>query len=469
MPRPFALVSCDEELIEQMASEVASPQESVLIPFELADPAASYALSAATPVTFLDVRSSEDLSLADSFLRQLMQHPDKVVTVVPICDGGYPQKLATMLDMLATSVVQYPLDEVQITDALSFLSERHQARSGRKIPEECLIEAGELGFRTFTPELFPILDQLVRVASRNVTLLLVGETGSGKTTLARLLHMMSQRRDKPFHNVACGALPRELIESELFGHVRGAFTGADRSKVGRFEAAGNGTLLLDEIDVLGPKEQAKLLKVIESGEFELVGSNETRVSAARLIVASNVDLDKLTAEERFRSDLYYRLNVLEFRLPLLRDRPLDIVQLAMQFVDECCLEHGIEVQTVDLDFLDAIQRYSWPGNLRELKNHMQRAVLLSTDGRLTINDLSHAIISAQFDEEAKDEQKAAAEWSLSDRVARSEQQMLDEALRANNYKRTATAKALGLSRVGLYKKMRKYGMLDNQKETASLS
>lgn len=468
MPRSFALVSQDDQLLEQLASEEVISSDSERSSFPVASQAAAHALSTAAPVTFLDVRSSADLSLAESFLRQLMEHPEKVVTIVPVCDGGYPQSLAAMLDMLATAVVQFPFRKSQIADAMSFLSERHQARAGRKIPDECLIEAGELKFRTYTPELFPMLDQLVRVASRNVTLLLVGETGSGKTTLARLLHHLSQRRDKPFHNVACGALPRELIESELFGHVRGAFTGADRSKVGRFEAAGNGTLLLDEIDILGPKEQAKLLKVIESGEFELVGSNETRVSAARLIVASNVELDKLAAEDRFRSDLYYRLNVLEFRLPLLRDRPLDIVQLAMQFVDECCLEHGIEITTVDLDFLDAIQRYSWPGNLRELKNHMQRAVLLSADGRLTINDLSHTVINAQFDDDSKDEQNAATEWSLSDRVARSEQKMLDEALRANNFKRTATAKALGLSRVGLYKKMRKYGMLDNQKETASM-
>lgn len=469
MPRPFALVSIDDQFSYEFDSSVAAPLEVKPTRFDAADAACEYALSSEFPVTFLDVRSSADISLAEEFLQKLMASPDKVVTLVPICDDGYPQKLATYLDMLATAVVEYPFDELKVTDALEFLSNRQQAKTGCKIPQSCTIEGGELSFKTYTPELFPVLDQIVRVASRNVTLLLVGETGSGKTTLARLLHMLSQRRDKPFHNVACGALPRDLIESELFGHVRGAFTGADRSKVGRFEAAGNGTLLLDEIDILGPKEQGKLLKVIESGEFELVGSNETRTSLARLIVASNVDLDRLTAEDRFRTDLYYRLNVLEFRLPLLRERPLDIVQLAMQFVDECCAEHGIEINAVDLDFLEAIKRYGWPGNLRELKNHMQRAVLLSSDERLTVNDLSHGVIAAQFEETVHEEKATTSEWSLSDRVARTERQMLDEALRANNHKRTATAKALGLSRVGLYKKMRKYGMLDNQNETAGIS
>lgn len=469
MPRPFALVSRDEQLLDQFRSEVAAPAGSAVTHFGSAEPAASQALNSAGPVTFLDVRSSADLELAGDFLQQLMTQHGSVVTLIPICDGGYPRQLAATLNLLAAATLQIPFNETEIAEALQFLSARHQARSGRKIPECCSIEAGDLSLTTFTEELFPVLDQLVRVASRHVTLLLVGETGSGKTTLARLIHLLSQRSDKPFHNVACGALPRDLIESELFGHVRGAFTGADRSKVGRFEAADNGTLLLDEIDILGPKEQGKLLKVIESGEFELVGSNETRTSSARLIVASNVDLDKLTSEDRFRTDLYYRLNVLEFRLPLLRDRPLDIVQLAMQFVDDCCTEHGIEIEAVDLDYLEAIQRYTWPGNLRELKNHMQRAVLLSSDGRLTVNDLSHTVINAQFEEAARQEQKAATEWSLSDRVARSERQMLDEALSAHNFKRTATAKALGLSRVGLYKKMKKYGMLDNQRDTAGVS
>jgi DNA-binding NtrC family response regulator len=292
MARPFALVSRDEQFFIQFSAAIFPSFDTTPANFDSADAACKFALNSDTPVTFVDVRSTADLKLAGDFLNQLMEHPDAVVKVIPVCDGGYPRQLATTMDMLATEAIQYPFEESQIVSSLEFLSQRHQAQAGRKVPRSSTIDAGELSLTTFTPELFPVLEQLLRVASRNVTLLLVGETGSGKTTLAQLIHLHSQRRDKPFHNVACGALPRALIESELFGHVRGAFTGADRSKVGRFEAAGNGTLLLDEIDILGPKEQGKLLKVIETGEFELVGSNETRVSAARLIVASNVDLDQ---------------------------------------------------------------------------------------------------------------------------------------------------------------------------------
>lgn len=325
-------------------------------------------------------------------------------------------------------------------------------------PERRLVEAGGICFVTQTRALFPMLDRLLRVAGYDVTILLVGETGSGKTTLARLVHELSPRSDEPFQNVACGALPQDLIESELFGHVRGAFTGAERSKIGRFEAAGRGTLLLDEIDVLGPKEQTKLLRVIETGEFEPVGSTETRTSKARLIVASNTDLETLVDTKKFRSDLYYRLNVLQFRLLPLRERRRDIVPLALQFIEECRRQHGVEIQGVDREFLDVLQRYPWPGNLREMKNHIQRAALFCEDGVLKVDDLSAAIRQPSNDDESSG--KNAAPRSLADHVARNERQILEEALRQHGYKRTATAKALGISRVGLYKKMRKYNLLD---------
>jgi transcriptional regulator with PAS, ATPase and Fis domain len=184
---------------------------------------------------------------------------------------------------------------------------------------------------TFTPEMFEILDELKVAARHEVTVLLIGETGSGKTYLARLIHELSERRDQRFCTVACGALPPDLIESELFGYVKGAFTGADKDREGKFAAAGKGTLLLDEIDALTPEQQAKLLRVIETGEYEQVGSNETKRSEARLVVASNYNLEDLVKQGTFRTDLYYRLNILSFRLLPLRERPWDIEYLARRF------------------------------------------------------------------------------------------------------------------------------------------
>ncbi|MDA7527386.1 sigma-54 dependent transcriptional regulator [bacterium] len=329
----------------------------------------------------------------------------------------------------------------------------------KTIPALHKMEGTEVTISSREVKFFQALEDLKRIAHRNVTLLIVGETGTGKTTLARIIHDRSPRRDRSFQHLACGALPSDIIESELFGHTRGAFTGADRNKIGRFQAAGQGTLLLDEIDVLDVKQQAKLLKVIETGEYEMVGSTEPRQSEARLIVASNVNLEQLADAEDFRPDLYYRLSVLEFRLLPLRERKVDIIHLAMQFVKEYCAEHEIEVRSVDFDFLDVLQGYHWPGNIRELKNHIRRAVLFCEDGRLTVNDLSPKLIQSQFNEKPAPK-KVKVKQTLADQVAQSEHDLLIEALSANENNRTRTAKALGISRVGLYKKLRKHGLVE---------
>ncbi len=318
-------------------------------------------------------------------------------------------------------------------------------------------------YRTNTPEVAELLDSVVRMAAHDVTLLLVGETGTGKTTLARLIHELSPRHESRLLTVACGAMPRDLIETELFGHVKGAFTSAERSKIGKFEAAEDGTLLLDEIDVLGPAQQVKLLRVIETGEFEPVGCNDTRHSRARLIVASNVNLKALVDRNEFRADLYYRLNMLEFRIPPLRERAADIVPLALGFIEELCQVHEVDIHRIHPEFLDCLQRYNWPGNIRELKNYIRRAILFCRSGELTRVDLAPHLIEASAGGPSAERSAAAGKPNehapLTQRVAHSERMMLEEALRKFDNNRTATATALGLSRVGLYKKLKRHGML----------
>ena len=241
---------------------------------------------------------------------------------------------------------------------------------------------------TFTPEMFDMMDEIKVAARHNVTVLLIGETGSGKTFLARLIHELSDRREDRFCTVACGALPPDLIESELFGYVKGAFTGADRDREGKFAAAGRGTLLLDEIDVLPLEQQAKLLRVIETGEYEPVGSNETQYSQARLIVASNYNLEELVRAGSFRTDLYYRLNILNFRLLPLRQRPWDIEYLARKFALEHSRTHGIPLRSIEPAFLETLRAYHWPGNIREMENVVRRAVLYCHRGVLTVQRLA---------------------------------------------------------------------------------
>lgn len=413
-------------------------------------------LRSAQPATLLvDVRCRLEHAATRELLEGLLTRPVAALNVVTFGDAALPREIAVPADLLAAHhvTVSSALADSLLGDA--FLREFLNGRRPQPLPESRSVEAGDVRLQTFTPAFFHVVDDLVRVAHRDVTLLLVGETGTGKTTLARFIHLRSPRADRPFQNLACGALPSDLIESELFGHVRGAFTGADRNKIGRFEAAGRGTLLLDEIDVLDPKQQAKLLKVIETGEYEMVGSTESRHSDARLIVASNVNLEDLMRKSQFRSDLYYRLNVLEFRLPPLRERPLDIVPLALEFADEFCRAHQIVIRRIHRDFLQALRRHRWPGNLRELKNHIHRAVLYCEQEELTVRDLSASVIRSQFEPQ---ESTAERGWSLADRIARSERELLQQALKANGDNRTRTAKALGISRVGLYKKLRRLGL-----------
>jgi DNA-binding NtrC family response regulator len=319
-------------------------------------------------------------------------------------------------------------------------------------------------FETNTVALRRMLVDLETAAGYDVTILLIGETGSGKTFLSRLVHEVSPRRNEPFLHVACGALPADLIESELFGHVKGAFTSAHADKDGKFVAARRGTILLDEIDVLGPEQQVKLLRVIESGEFEPVGSNRTLRCEARLIVASNLDLAPLVEQGRFRPDLYYRLNMLKFELLPLRKRLPDLVPLARKFIAEMSAKHRIKIERIDEGLFDTMLRYPWPGNVRELENVIQRAVIYCRGGVLLAEHLPPHILACQAGPSAETRSPEAPEAThgskglLGRQVAMSERELIEQTLFKFNNSRTSTAKALGISRVTLYNKMKKYGM-----------
>jgi transcriptional regulator with PAS, ATPase and Fis domain len=232
-----------------------------------------------------------------------------------------------------------------------------------------------------------LFEQMKLVAPTRSSVLVIGESGTGKELVANALHRASPRRNERILAINCGAIPSDILESELFGHERGAFTGAVSRKIGKFELAHRGSLFLDEISELYPELQVKLLRVLEERQVMRVGGSELIDVDFRLIAATNRDLEKEVADGRFREDLYYRLKVVTLRIPPLRERPSDVPPLLEHFLVQFCQEHGKPPKTLSAEALELLSRYPWPGNVRELKNVMESVVVFHQDGEVTLNDL----------------------------------------------------------------------------------
>ena len=316
-----------------------------------------------------------------------------------------------------------------------------------------------------TPSLAPMADQLSIAAAHDVTVLIEGESGTGKTFLARLLHDCSPRRANRFLSISCGALPGNQVASEFFGHVPGAFTGADAARVGRFTAAGEGTILLDEIDTLEPEHQANLLRVIETGEFEPVGGTETHTCRARIIASTNQSLNHAVERGCFRHELYYRLHVLSFHLPPLRHRPEDIGPLARGMAARYGTKFGKRLYRVCPEALRALEAFPWPGNIRQLENVIQQAALTSSGEELKLHHLSPLVTTSQADVPTSGMPGLGGYGgTLKESRAAMERTNILRALERAGQSRTRAAQLLGISRVTLYKKMDRYGLLTKKEK-----
>ena len=289
----------------------------------------------------------------------------------------------------------------------------------------------------------------VNVGASNAPVLVTGPSGSGKEKLAEIVQANSGRRSAPFVRVNVGALPEELMEAELFGAEAGAYTGSTGLRVGRFEAADRGTLFLDEIDALSLAGQVKLLRVVQSGEYQRLGSSATRRADVRIISASNADLEKAVAEGRFREDLYYRLNVLELAVPPLAQRPEDVLPLARQFLAEAARDTGREIPTLGPKAAEALVSHRWPGNVRELQNRMQRASLKAMSGVVDVVDLDLGVPA----------RTAASTPRPAPGPLDAERRRLEQALVDADGVVSRAAEQLGLSRQALYRKMDRLGIV----------
>jgi len=296
-----------------------------------------------------------------------------------------------------------------------------------------------------------VYEQVAQVARTNTTVLLRGESGTGKELIAHAIHYNSSRAKKPFIKVSCAALPHDLIESELFGYEKGAFTGAQTAKKGRFELAEGGTLFLDEIGELNLSTQVKLLRVLQEREFERLGSTETTRANIRLVAATNKDLEKAIAAGEFREDLFYRLNVFAIFVPPLRERRPDILLLADHFVEKFAREHGKKVKRISTPAIDMLASYHWPGNVRELANAIERATVVCDGQVLHAHHLPPTLQTA----EASGTGQTA---SLSDALEAFEKDALQDALKSARGNRAKAARLLATTERIFNYRVRKYGI-----------
>ncbi len=322
-----------------------------------------------------------------------------------------------------------------------------------------------------SPAIQDVFRMVEKVAQADSTVLIIGESGTGKELIAHAIHYACERRNnKPFIPVNCAAIPEELLESELFGHEKGAFTHAIRTRIGRFELANKGTIFLDEIGEMSPALQVKLLRVLQERQFERVGGIKTIKVDIRVIAATNIDLEEAVSQGRFREDLYYRLNVIPLHVPPLRDRPSDIPLLAHHFLKKCSSGRTTRVEGIKEDVIKCLTAYDWPGNVRELENIIERMVILANGPMITIRDLPEMVLkSAGRFPGAENPAVVGAlpeeGYSLNSAVELLEKSLILQALERTGWVKNQAAKLLQMNRTTLIEKMKKQGIMTPKRDS----
>ncbi|WP_372725863.1 sigma-54-dependent transcriptional regulator [Novipirellula sp.] len=405
------------------------------------------------------------------------QYPDTSVLVIT----GYatPDTAVQAVRAGAFDLLTKPLIDDELTLAIErAVEQRKIAQENETLRLQLDRRSGMENILSHDYRMLKVFDVIDSVADARASILITGENGTGKSMIARAIHARSSRRNGPFVEVACGALPDTLLESELFGHVSGAFTGANHDKPGKFDMADGGTLFLDEIATATPAMQVKLLRVLQEFKFEPLGGNETHSVDTRVILATNEDLTGAVTSGAFRQDLYYRINVVNIVLPPLRERPGDVTLLVDHFLTEAAESCGREIEGFDREAIAALQSYGWPGNVRQLENIVERAVLLGRGSILTVEDLppevtgrtSDVAFSSPTTNPTNRVNHAIGQVdgkTLREALEVPEREIILQSLRCHHWNRAATADALDINRTTLYKKMKRLGLDDPRLQYAN--
>lgn len=454
-PRQILLVDDDRHLLESMGAWLVEQGYKVSLAANLTE-ARKHLNERFHDLALIDLRLGDEDGM--DLLKECNKHYPNVVVLLmtgyatvdtgveAIRSGAFDLMTKPLIDDEILMAFDRALSQQQVIEENEKLKCQLDERFGR----DSIIGNDQKMLKTY--------DMVDNIADTKATVLITGESGTGKSLIARAIHQRSNRRKAPFVEVACGALPENLLESELFGHVAGSFTGATGNKVGKFKQADGGTIFLDEIGTASPGLQVKLLRVLQELEFEQVGGTETFKVNTRVILATNEDLALAVAEGRFREDLYYRVNVINIELPSLRERISDIPMLAQHFLAKICEEEGKQIEGFDTDSMRAMQDYTWPGNVRELQNIVERAVLLGSGPMLSLQDLPKHISASTSN--TLTISPSSTRKTLKEALEGPERQIILQCLRENNWNRNATAEQLGVNRTTLYKKMKKLGLED---------
>jgi len=380
-----------------------------------------------------------------------LKYPETKVAL--ITGFGEVETAVRAIKQGAYDYVQKPLvDENIRLIARRVVEQKRLAEENRYLRQRLGMRPKFANFVGQDPKIQKVFEIIEAIADTKTTVLITGESGTGKTLIARAIHYNSSRRNGPFVEVSCGALPETLLESELFGHVEGSFTGATSDKIGKFELAHGGTIFLDEINTASPALQVKLLRAIQEREFERVGGTETITLDVRFILATNYDLRQEVEDGNFRKDLFYRVNVVPLHMPPLRERVGDIPLLAEHFLRLYARQNRCAVTGITPEAMARLRGYSWPGNVRELENAIEAAVVLRKEGMIAVGDLPATITGSDEPEQLP----------LKEALLRAERAIIENALRMHNWRRQPTADMLAIDRTTLFKKMRLHGLLPSE-------